>query len=187
MLNAIRENTGGGTGSVDFEPRTRNEYLLNEIRKNTEGGGLPGVTSEARNMFLRVSDADNPYWGPASVDVTIEGLMNVLNAVLFNMLSSSVTNATYYVTNEGIGDILAAWGEHILTGTNVYLASDDLHAALTAFDYGENGVYTATFSSSIYIPEAGFYANADITFHAPINKLFIHISLTTPTALPIGD
>ena len=30
LLNAIRENTGGGTGSVDFESRTRNEYLLNE-------------------------------------------------------------------------------------------------------------------------------------------------------------
>lgn len=61
LLNAIRENTGGGTGSVDFEPRTRNEYLLNEIRKNTEGGGsgLPDVTPNDNEKILIV---ENGKW-----------------------------------------------------------------------------------------------------------------------------
>ena len=74
LLNAIRENTGGGTGSVDFEPRTRNEYLLNEIRKNTEGGGsgLPDVTSADNGKVLGVDDGE---WFPTVSTIIINGTM----------------------------------------------------------------------------------------------------------------
>ena len=72
LLNAIAENTGGGTGSVDFEPRTRNEYLLNEIRKNTEGGsGLPDVTAADFGTVLKVTDAG--AWGKGNNIHWLEG------------------------------------------------------------------------------------------------------------------
>lgn len=71
LLNAIRENTGGGTGSVDFEPRTRNEYLLNEIRKNTEGigSGLPDVTN-ADNEKIPI--VENGKWVVSTADDAID-------------------------------------------------------------------------------------------------------------------
>lgn len=72
LLNAIAENTGGGTGSVDFESRTRNEYLLNEIRKNTEGGsGLPDVTAADFGTVLKVTDAG--AWGKGNNIHWLEG------------------------------------------------------------------------------------------------------------------
>ena len=82
LLNAIRENTGGGTGSVDFEPRTRNEYLLNEIRKNTEGGGsgLPDVTTADNGKVFGV---ENGAWGAVEnlPNVTLNDFTHIDNTV----------------------------------------------------------------------------------------------------------
>ena len=94
LLNAIRKNTGGGTGSVDFEPRTRNEYLLNEIRKNTEGGGgsgLPDVTEADNGKVLKVGDTG--VWGTGRIIHWLDGGSTYLpyTQTLLSTVSDAIT------------------------------------------------------------------------------------------------
>lgn len=58
----------------EFEPKSRNEYLLNEIRKNTEGGGsgLPDVTDADDGKVLGV---DAGEWVPTVNTIIINGTM----------------------------------------------------------------------------------------------------------------
>lgn len=95
LLNAIRENTGGGTGSVSFTPVTREEHLLNEIRKNTETGG-GDVT-------------------PASVASAIGGMDSIQKASARDALDAgltpllvSVDSYDHFSANYSQAEILAA-------------------------------------------------------------------------------
>lgn len=57
----------------EFTPHSRNEYLLNEIRKNTEGGsGLPDVTDADDGKVLGV---DAGKWVPTVNTIIINGAM----------------------------------------------------------------------------------------------------------------
>lgn len=60
-LNAIAQNTGGGSAGAVPEPITREEHYLNQIVTNTAGGGgggssLPAVTSDDNGDVLAVVD-----------------------------------------------------------------------------------------------------------------------------------
>lgn len=70
----------------EFTPYSRNEYLLNEIRKNTEGGGggsgsgLPDVTDADNGKVLGVDAGD---WVP------------IVNTIIITATMTSQTSGTW--------------------------------------------------------------------------------------------
>lgn len=85
-LNAIAQNTGGGSAGAVPEPITREEHYLNQIVTNTAGGGggggasLPEVTSEDNGNVLTVVEGAWAKAAPSGgVLVCMVDAQNTLN------------------------------------------------------------------------------------------------------------
>lgn len=138
LLNAIRENTGGGTGSVDFEPRTRNEYLLNEIRKNTEGSGsgLPDVTEADNGKVLKVGDG---AWGTGNNIHWLEGGSTYLPFT--QTLLNAVTNAIPVMLQNNYMSYTVRGQVDSTVSANVVAMAEEIYEALANI---EMPIYRAT-------------------------------------------
>lgn len=145
LLNAIRENTGGGTGSVDFEPRTRNEYLLNEIRKNTEGGGgsgLPDVTDADNGKVLKVADGT---WGVGNNIHWLEGGSTYLPYTQTFLIA--VTDAIPVMLQNNYMSYTVAVQFSSTVAANVVAMAEEIIEALTD---GETPIYRSTGITGVY-------------------------------------
>lgn len=138
LLNAIRENTGGGTGSVDFEPRTRNEYLLNEIRKNTEGGsgsGLPDVTAADNGKVLGVADGAR---GTVEQPLSLTAKTGYRYSVDAYQLASMRAHKPFIViqgSSVGIAMLTSGYNCIIIGSDGVYIGTWDMGTGVFPIDF----------------------------------------------------
>lgn len=126
-LNAIAQNTGGGSAGSVPEPITREEQFLNQIVTNTAGGGggggssLPAVTSDDNGDVLTVVEGQ---WAKAAPS----GGVLVVN---------TSTTHTGYVMDQTFGTIFAA-----MTSGRLVIVHD-------IYEDNVAGVYTIGYISNI--------------------------------------